>query len=191
MQWKRKNLIGNIYGELKVIEMLYNYQNKKRTYCKCIGINDTEYKEYIVRQDALQSGATISTKGVCTGGKPHDLTGQRFGMLTALYPTEKRASNGGVRWHCICACGKETNPDPTMNNLTRYHTLSCGCRKNSKWEIFIQKYLAHSQSNLPPDILHPYFLFHNCHLKFVQQVYWNNKYQMPSANQSLLFRKLH
>ena len=147
---KRKNLIGNIYEELKVIEMLYNYQNKKRTYCKCIGINDTEYKEYIVRQDALQSGATISTKGVCTGGKPHDLTGQRFGMLTALYPTEKRASNGGVRWHCICACGKETNPDPTMNNLTRYHTLSCGCRKNSKWEIFIQKYLEKNNINFIP-----------------------------------------
>ena len=48
--------------------------------------------------------------------------------------------------------------------------------------IFIQKALIHSQSNLLPDILHPYFLFHNCHLKFVQPVYWNNKYQMLFAN---------
>lgn len=138
---KRKDLTGNIYGELKVIEMLYNYQNKNRTYCRCIGINDIEYKEYIIRQDALQSGATNSTKGACTGGVIHDLTNQRFGMLVALYPTDKRASNGCVRWHCKCDCGNETNPDPTMNNLTRHHTLSCGCRKNSKWELFIQSYL--------------------------------------------------
>ena len=66
---KRKNLIGNIYGELKVIEMLYNYNDTHRTYCKCIGINDKEYKEYIIRQDALQSGATVSTKGACKSGK--------------------------------------------------------------------------------------------------------------------------
>ena len=138
---KRKDLTGNIYGELKVIEMLYNYQNKNRTYCRCIGINDIEYKEYIIRQDALQSGATNSTKGACTGGVIHDLTNQRFGMLVALYPTDKRASNGCVRWHCKCDCGNETNPDPTMNNLTRHHTLSCGCRKNSKLELFIQSYL--------------------------------------------------
>ena len=154
---KRKNLVGNIYGELKVIEMLYNYMGKRRTYCKCIGINDAKYKEYIIRQDALQSGATNSTHGACTGGRMHDITGQRFGMLTVLYPTDKRATNGGVRWHCLCDCGNETDPDPTMNNLTRYHTLSCGCRKNSKWEIFIQKYLESLHINFIPQKI-----FKNC-----------------------------
>ncbi len=145
---KRKDLTGNIYGELKVIQMLYNYKNNNRTYCKCIGLNDSEYKEYIIRQDALQSGLTNSTKGACSGGQAHDITGQRFGMLTALYPTDKRASNGGIRWHCICDCGNEI--EPTMNNLTRYHTLSCGCRKNSKWEIFIQKYLISNNVSFVP-----------------------------------------
>ena len=147
---KRKDLTGNIYGELKVIEMLYNYENKNRTYCKCIGINDVKYKEYIIRQDALQSGATNSTKGACSGGIMHDITGRRFGMLTVLYPTNKRASNGSVRWHCLCDCGKETDPDTTMNNLTRYYTLSCGCRKNSKWEKFIQKHLESNNINFIP-----------------------------------------
>ena len=104
---KRKNLIGNIYGELKVIEMLYNYNNTHRTYCKCIGINDIEYKEYIIRQDALQSGATCSTKGACTGGKRHDLTGRRFGMLIALQPIGKTDSGGHIVWDCLCDCGNE------------------------------------------------------------------------------------
>ena len=147
---KRKDLTGNIYGELKVIEMLYNYENRHRTYCKCIGINDTEYKEYIIRQDALQSGATNSTKGACSSGIRHDITGRRFGMLTALYPTDKRSSNGCVRWHCLCDCGRETDPDPTMNNLVRYHTLSGGCRKKSTWDIFIRKHLELNNINFIP-----------------------------------------
>ena len=45
---KRKNLVGNVYGELQVIEMLYKYNGTNRTYCKCIGINDKEHKEYII-----------------------------------------------------------------------------------------------------------------------------------------------
>lgn len=136
---KRKNLVGNIYGELKVIEMLYNYNNKNRTYCKCIGINDKEYKEYIIRSDALQSGATHSTKGACTGGKRHDLTGKRFGMLTALKSVSVD-KNGHVIWKCLCDCGKYTYTN--QGNLESGHTLSCGCRHSSKWEIFISEYLT-------------------------------------------------
>lgn len=33
-----------------------------------------------------------------------DLTGQRFGYLTVLNPTDKRSS-GSVVWDCICDCG--------------------------------------------------------------------------------------
>lgn len=137
---KRKNLVGNIYGELKVIEMLYNYNNTHRTYCKCIGINDNEYKEYIIRQDALQSGATNSTKGACTGGRIHDLTGKRFGMLTALYPVGKTTSGGHMIWECLCDCGNHSYPN--QSNLERGHALSCGCRHSSKWETFISEYLT-------------------------------------------------
>lgn len=136
---KRKDLVGNIYGELKVIEMLYNYNNKNRTYCKCIGINDKEYKEYIIRQDALQSGATHSTKGACTGGKRHDLTGKRFGMLTVIKPVSVD-NNGHVIWKCLCDCGQYTYPN--QSNLEGWHSLSCGCRHSSKWELFIAKHLT-------------------------------------------------
>lgn len=137
---KRKNLIGNIYGELKVIEMLYNYNDTQRTYCKCIGIYDKEYKEYIIRQDALQSGATISTKGACKSGKKHDLTGQRFGMLVALEAIGTSTSGGHVLWDCLCDCGNHTCSN--QSNLVKGHSLSCGCRKSSKWEIFISEYLS-------------------------------------------------
>lgn len=60
-------------------------------------------------------------------GKLKDLTGQRFGKLTALRPTEKR-SGAAVVWECQCDCGNITY-------VARYHLLSgntksCGCQKS-------------------------------------------------------------
>lgn len=136
---KRKDITGNIYGEFKVIEMLYNYNNTHRTYCRCIGINDEEYKEYIIRSDALLSGATQFTKGACTTGKRHDLTGKRFGMLTVLNPMETTTSGGHMIWECVCDCGNYIRTN--QSNLEEGHSLSCGCRRSSKWEIFISEYL--------------------------------------------------
>lgn len=105
--------------------MLWNYQNKHRTYCRCIGIDN---KEYIVRQDALMSGATHTIHGACSGGIIQDITGERFGRLIAVEPIKERAVNGSVRWKCVCDCGNIVYP--TMNNLKRKHTTSCGCVKD-------------------------------------------------------------
>lgn len=137
---KRKDIIGQRFDELTVVEMLYNYQNKHRTYCRCIGIDGNEY---IIRQDALVSGATHTIHGACSSGKQHDITGQRFRRLTALNPIDERASNGSVRWDCICDCGNHTYP--TINNLKRGHTTSCGCAKEDfiescKLDIIGKKY---------------------------------------------------
>ena len=138
---KRLDLTGNIYGELTVVEMLYGYRyvnGKPRTYCRCYS---SDGDEVIVRADALQSGATKSMKGAGRTGKPLDIAGMKFGLLTAIRPTDKRANNGSVIWECICDCG---NPEPvyvSVGNLTRHHTMSCGCRHQSKWEMFINDYL--------------------------------------------------
>ena len=43
------------------------------------------------------------------GMRAKDLTGQRFGRLTALYPTNRRDYKGSVIWHCRCDCGNETD----------------------------------------------------------------------------------
>ena len=137
---KRLDLTGNIYGELAVIKMLYGYrltsQGKPRTYCICCS---KDGDEVIVRADALQSGATKHIKGAGKTGKAADITGMKFGLLTVLEPTDKRASNGSIIWKCMCDCGNTT--EVPANQLTRGHTLSCGCRHQSKWEIFIGDYL--------------------------------------------------
>jgi very-short-patch-repair endonuclease len=134
---QRLDLTGNVYDELTVVEMLYNYQSKHRTYCKCITVNGNEV---VVRADALQSGATHCAKGAGRTGKPIDLTGQRFGLLQVIRPTIGRATNGSVLWECRCDCGNLT--EVSARNLIRKHTLSCGCRHQSKWEMFIRDFLV-------------------------------------------------
>ncbi len=57
-------------------------------------------------------------------GKGKDITNQRFGKLTALYPTDKRTKEGNVVWHCICDCGNET--DVGSSSLRKGNTQSCG-----------------------------------------------------------------
>ena len=53
----------------------------------------------------------------------HNLSGQRFGRLTALYTVPN--NNYHTRWHCICDCGK--TKDVLQQNLENGHVRSCGC----------------------------------------------------------------
>lgn len=56
-----------------------------------------------------------------------DLTGKRFGKLTVIKMTNKRAGNSPV-WTCKCDCG--TVKDVNGVDLKRGHALSCGCMKS-------------------------------------------------------------
>lgn len=64
--------------------------------------------------------------------KIKDLTGHRFGKLTALYMTGKRSKSGCIIWHCQCDCGQEI--DVVSSRLNSGHTTSCGCNKLSHLE---------------------------------------------------------
>ena len=61
-----------------------------------------------------------------TGAHAKDLSGMRFGRLTALYPTDTRKRKD-VIWHCQCDCGKEA--DVPSSWLISGNKTSCGCRK--------------------------------------------------------------
>ena len=53
-----------------------------------------------------------------------DISGQKFGRLTALYRLHNYHKNG-TRWLCVCECGnlKEVN----LRNLQNGNSKSCGC----------------------------------------------------------------
>lgn len=57
-----------------------------------------------------------------------NIAGQRFGMLTAIRPTEERRSNSVV-WECRCDCGKTVRR--SVKTLTAGGSVSCGCAKKT------------------------------------------------------------
>lgn len=59
-------------------------------------------------------------------GKVLDLTGEKYGSLTALSKTEKRSKRGTLIWLCKCDCGREKEVDGSA--LKRGEIKSCGCR---------------------------------------------------------------
>lgn len=56
--------------------------------------------------------------------KPKNLSGQKFGRLTALYRLHNYHKKG-TYWLCVCDCGKFVIVH--YNSLTRNVTKSCGC----------------------------------------------------------------
>jgi len=54
----------------------------------------------------------------------YDLTNQKFGLLTALYPLRKA---GRAMWRCRCDCGQEY--DATSYYLRKGITWHCGCQR--------------------------------------------------------------
>lgn len=58
-----------------------------------------------------------------------DLTGQKFGRLTANYP-ERITGKPRLYWNCTCSCGKITHVTP--DQLKSGRVVSCGCMRNEK-----------------------------------------------------------
>ena len=127
-----KDLSGQRFGRLIALKPL---EERKKGYvmweCKCDCGNT----------------AIVSTKQLVTGGtlscgclrkeraleQTVDITGQRFGKLVALKPTEERR-NRYVMWECLCDCGNTVSV--RSSSLTSGNNVSCGCMpKGRKKEI--------------------------------------------------------
>lgn len=65
--------------------------------------------------------------------KGKDLTGQRFGKLIAIRPTEKRAYGGNIVWECKCDCGNTCYV--SAHDLKHGNVKSCGCLKPGRKSI--------------------------------------------------------
>lgn len=69
--------------------------------------------------------------------KTKDLTGQRFGKLVVLAPTEKRMDGGSVVWKCRCDCGNLA--EASARRLVRGKARSCGCLSKPPKKDYIGK----------------------------------------------------
>lgn len=123
---------GFCIGRLTVVEATPERKNGYtiwRCACQCGGSIQLDTR-------TLQRG-TVRDCGCETVVKPgrRDITGQRFGKLTALYPIE--AEDGGPLWHCKCDCGGEV--DTPLHQLTAGYRKSCGCLSHPPLKEFIGK----------------------------------------------------
>lgn len=118
------DLLGKTFGDLKVVGRSRRRSGKEKYWtclCKCGYTCEATAPE-------LQSGE--KTHCGCQTGKNYayvDITGEKFGRLTPLYPTEKRSRYGSVIWRLRCDCGREV--EVSYNDLVYAGRKSCGCQK--------------------------------------------------------------
>lgn len=76
----------------------------------------------------LKAGGSVSC-GCAKQTNMADLSGKRFGMLTAIRPTGKRKGRSVV-WACRCDCGNEIEAPADM--LVSGQRVSCGCKRSAE-----------------------------------------------------------
>lgn len=121
-----KDLTGQKFGRLTVIERAEDRISKSGKHrimwcCKCSCGNEIITSSGNLREGRTQSCGCLARE-ITSQKCSKDITGQKFGKLTAI----KRVSKIGepVKWECKCDCGNTCIVN--KNNLGR-STKSCGC----------------------------------------------------------------
>lgn len=112
---KSTDLIGQTFGKLTVVSKNTAKPNYWLCKCECGGISS-------FRIDRLKDGISWHC-GCIPRQLPMDLTGQKFGRLTAIRLAPKTTKRN--RWECLCDCGNPAVVD--MGCLRDGNTMSCGC----------------------------------------------------------------
>ncbi|MCD8365765.1 MAG: transcriptional regulator [Clostridiales bacterium] len=124
-----EDLTGRRFGQLTVIQRAANIEGRVAWLCRydC-------GKEKIISTHALKTERTRSCGCLKhnAGRGIADLSGQRFGRLTVLHPTNQRDLKGSVFWKCRCDCGNTVKV--TQSNLVYGTYRSCGCLRREYQE---------------------------------------------------------
>lgn len=101
-----------------------------RCVCDCGG-------EILLDTRCLQRG-TVTDCGCISKVKPgqRDITGMRFGKLTAIAPTGE-SIRGAAVWRCVCDCGGEVRAP--LSQLISGRRKSCGCLGHPARKDYIGK----------------------------------------------------
>lgn len=127
------DMTGQVFGELTVIRRVPSEGFKAegaRWLCKCSCGREHTARGNVIRLGNVRSCGcrkAVRLKGKCL---PSDLSGQRFGLLTAISPEDARTNGGKVMWLCKCDCGQTAVVRGT--DLSAGNTKSCGCLRRKK-----------------------------------------------------------
>lgn len=130
---KEKICVGYRVGMLTVASATEQCKGRYtvwRCVCDCGG-------EILLDTRCLQR-RTVTDCGCVSKVRPgqKDITGQRFGKLTAVEPT-KDTLYGTVVWRCVCDCGGEVYAP--LHQLTAGYRKSCGCLSHPKLKDYVGK----------------------------------------------------
>lgn len=136
------DIAGQKFGRLTAIAKIGNHirYGKKGDaiwQCKCECGTIINVSTHNLRSGNTQSCGCLQRE-LSSESNKKDLTGQRFGKLVALEPTEERQGRF-IKWKCRCECGTITYV--ASGNLKSGHTQSCGCLY-SKGELRIGQLLS-------------------------------------------------
>lgn len=122
---KRKDITDQRFGKLIAKEYLFDDFRKQACWlflCDCGNKKILPYNQ--VKWGGTNSCGCVRSERAANLKKT-DITGQRFGRLTAVKPTELRHGSGSVVWECTCDCGNTALY--TVNQLRHGNVNSCGC----------------------------------------------------------------
>ena len=136
-----KDITNQKFNRLKVLYRNGSKGGKAVWHCICDCGNECDVIGQYLRNGHTKSCGCYQKEqtGKAAKNNKKDLANQKFGHLTALKPTERRAGSN-IIWECICDCGNITYV--AGSDLTNLKTKSCGClRKQSYGEMEIESIL--------------------------------------------------
>jgi len=134
---KKLNLVGLRVGRITVVERIGSVRHNGRSnvtwQCICDCGMAVILTSNTLRHGGTRSCGCLKRENAAHLAKMHplqstarDLTGQKFGLLTAQSPTKERRRKSVV-WDCLCSCGNRHLVAAT--GLLTGDTKSCGCTK--------------------------------------------------------------
>lgn len=150
-----KDLTGQKFGLLTVVGRGEDYVSPKGNrrprwicQCECGGValcQGGNLKSGKVRSCGCLQKKLARRRAISAPNRKIDITGERFGRLTAIRPVRSE-SNEGVIWLCVCDCGNEVL-EPAKR-LRSGGVLSCGCLRKDKIAEVNRKHSKSHKSRL-------------------------------------------
>jgi hypothetical protein len=126
-----KNLVGNQYGKLTVLERDNTKTKEPHYHCQCECGNKTTVRASNLTRTEKPTNSCGCLRTPPPSPERIDLTGHIFGNLIAISASPLRSSNNKkTSWFCQCSCGNVTLV--RTDSLTSGTTVSCGCITRSK-----------------------------------------------------------
>lgn len=129
---RRKDLTGQTFGELTVLEMIYPDRNKsKKTMCRCVCScgNEKIMSSDTLQKDGLHSCGCKQYE-ILLNTFAKDIVGEKFGRLLVKEIIYDYENHTKPKVRCLCDCGNEVILN--KNDVQGSHTLSCGCLQKDR-----------------------------------------------------------